>query len=68
MTQAKARMEREGVEGGDDAEAVVNAELEEGASETAAAISGKTKKKKKKKAKKAAELLDLDMDNDDASQ
>lgn len=32
MTQAKARVEREGVEGGDDAEAVVNAELEEGAS------------------------------------
>ena len=66
MAQVKARMDREAEE----PEAAVGATLEDDSATKAAATTpaGKSKKKKKKAKKSAADaLLDLDMDNDDAS-
>ena len=67
LAQAKARIEREGEDDG-----AVGADLEAaGEDSSAAAAGGKSapaKKKKKKKAKKARPELDLDMDNDVASE
>ena len=61
MSQAKARLEREG---GDDDTVGADLEAAEEGSSAAGAPGGKAKKKKKKKAKKARPELDLDMDND----
>ena len=67
LAQAKARLEREGEDDG-----AVGADLEAaGDDSSAAAAGGKSapaKKKKKKKGKKARPELDLDMDNDVASE